>query len=54
MLAVLTGTIAFIVSRLAGWHFAFVWYITATLATVAMLLVWAAVELWKDYGPRRN
>jgi hypothetical protein len=54
LLTAATGTIALIASRLTGWKFGFLWYMTAILTVVAIGCAWAAHELWKDYGPKRN
>jgi hypothetical protein len=53
-LLVLTGIIAAIVSFMTGWHFSFVWYVTAIVLAVMFGIIWAATELWKDFGGTRN
>ena len=53
-LVVLTGVIAAIISYITGWQFSFVWYMTAIVTAIVIGVIWAATELWKDFGVSRN
>ena len=53
-LALVTGIIAAIISAVTGWHFAFIWYLTAIATVVLACIGWAALEIWKDYRRKRN
>lgn len=50
----ITGALAYPLSRLTGFSFSFTCYVLAMGFVLLVLAGWAAVELWKDYGPRRN
>ena len=51
----ITGALAYPLSRLTGFSFSFAWYVLAMGFVLLILFGWAAVELWNDFGrPRRN
>ncbi len=51
----ITGALAYPLSRLTGFSFSFAWYILAMAVSFLILFGWAAVELWNDFGrSRRN
>jgi hypothetical protein len=49
-----TGVLAYPLSRLTGFSFSFAWYVLAMAFGLLILFGWAAVELWKDFRPRHN
>ena len=53
-LCLTTGALAYLLSGLTGFSFSFTWYVLGLGLCLLILFAWAAVELWKDYGPRRN
>ena len=53
-LATVTGILALILARITGFQFSFLWYIALIVFWLLVGAGWAAMELWKDYGPKRN
>lgn len=54
VLLIVTGVIAFFVSRLTGLSWSLVWYFAAIFAGLALFLAWPISELSKDYKSRRH
>lgn len=50
----ITGALAYPLSRLTGFSFPFAWYVLAMAFGLLCLSGWAVVELWKDFGRGRN
>jgi hypothetical protein len=46
----ITGALAYPLSRLMGFSFSFAWYVLAMGFCLLIGFGWAAVELWKDFG----
>jgi hypothetical protein len=51
----ITGALAYPLSRLTGFSFSFAWYVLAMGFCLLILFRWTAVALWNDFGrPKRN
>ncbi len=53
-LLLITGALAYPLSRLTGFSLSFVWYLLVWVLCLLVLFGWAAVELWKDFGSKPN
>ena len=50
----ITGALAYPLSRLTGFSFSFVWYVLAMGFCLLILFGWAAVALWDDFGRSKH
>jgi hypothetical protein len=54
VLFILIASVAAVISPLAAWRFSSVMYFATMFTFFAILCGWGVLELWKDYGSKRN